>query len=329
MLKLIQKTIGIALLIIFLVFGSIFAGTWFWWSTNSAPLDTKDTTLRDFEIISGDTFSSVANRLESQKLIRSSLAFRIWHQLSGDSVVLQRGLYQISPSMNYDQIIKALASQQSTVVRITIREGSRVEQLAELFAAQLDNRTFRKDVFLKLALPLEGTLFPDTYDFYVNENAENVIQKLRDQFDLKYAQAKGPTDPKQKKEVIIIASLIEREGINAQDRRMISGIIRNRLEIDMALQIDATLQYARDTQSPPELWWASPAPALKELDSPYNTYKYKGLPPGPIASPGYDSIIAALNPTESNYLYYLHAQGQAYYAKDYDQHQLNISRYLN
>jgi UPF0755 protein len=329
MFKLIQKTLGIALLILFVIFGSIFGIGWFWWSTNSAPLDTKDTKLRDFEVISGDTFSSVATRLEAQKLIRSSLAFRVWHQLSSDGVVLQRGLYQISPSMDYDQIVKAFAAQQSTAVRITIREGSRVEQLAELFAAQLDNRTFRKDAFLKLAVPLEGTLFPDTYEFYANENAENVIQKLRGQFDLKYTQAKGPTDAKRKEEIIIIASLIEREGINAQDRRMISGIIRNRLDIDMALQIDATLQYVRDTQTPPELWWASPSPALKELDSPYNTYKYPGLPPGPIANPGYDSIIAALNPTESDYLYYLHAQGQAYYAKDYDQHQLNINRYLN
>lgn len=328
MFSVIRKTLGISLLIIFVLAILTSAGIYFWWNTNTAPVSQtkKDT---QFEVVSGDTVSSVAQSLESQGIIKSAFHFRIWHQLSGDEIKLQRGSYTVSPSMTYTELANALSKDKPQTVSVTLREGARVEEYAEKLSAVLDSGSFKVADFMKLAKPLEGYLFPDTYEFYKNESAKNVINALSDNFENRYQSAKGPTDASEKQEIITIASLIEREGINAADRRMISGIIRNRLEIGMALQIDATLQYVRDSQRSPNTWWASPDPALKELDSPYNTYKYPGLPPAPISNPSLDSIRAAIEPTENSNLYYLHSNGEAYYARTFEQHQVNINRYLN
>ena len=130
-------------------------------------------------------------------------------------------------------------------------------------------------------------------------------------------------------EVVILASLIQREASTLEQMKMVSGILLNRLEIGQALQVDATLQYLAGQNQTTGKWWISPSPALKQSDSPFNTYLNPGLPPSPICNPGLDALTAAVYPTKSNNLYYLHDDsGRMYYSQTYDEHLRNIERYL-
>ena len=137
------------------------------------------------------------------------------------------------------------------------------------------------------------------------------------------------TDLKTLNQVITLASLIEREAKTDSSRKIVAGILYNRLGIDMALQVDATLQYIKGYNPIHKDWWAPPLAQDKNIDSLYNTYKYPGLPPGPICSPSLSSIEAALNPSSSNYLYYItDNQGNMHYAVSFDQHNKNVNTYL-
>jgi UPF0755 protein len=327
MLKLVEKTILIVLALAVLVITIVLVSTWSWYQANTQPLsDSVD--YQDFEIQSGATVNQVAQALEKEKLIRSALAFRIWHELSGDEVTIQVGSHQVSPHMDFPQIVREISGATKDSVRITLREGLRREQMAILLQKQL-TPNFSSSDFLAQTIELEGQLFPDTYEFFADVDTSKVVETLHNNFIAKYNSIGAPQDPQAKQRLLTLASLVEREGKSSQDRRMIAGIISNRLEIGMKLDIDATLQYLADSQSQPEVFWSRPSPQLKEIDSPYNTYQVAGLPPTPICNPGLQSLQASFNPAESSYLYYLHASDNtAYYAQTYAQHQQNIDRYL-
>jgi len=184
---------------------------------------------------------------------------------------------------------------------ITIPEGFDSYQIADVAGAKLKN--FNRGVFLALATPLEGRLFPDTYFFYTFDTEVAVVQKLHENFKKKISALEGEilATGKTENDIIIMASLIERESKGDSDRELISGILWKRLKLGMRLQVDA-------------------AP---------NTYQTKGLPAAPIANPGLAAITAALRPTESAYLYYLHdKKGNTYYAKTFAEHRANIEKYL-
>lgn len=191
---------------------------------------------------------------------------------------------------------------------------------------------------------LEGFLFPDTYRIAAGPNlatstiAQGILKKLLDNFSLKFteqmredAAAKGRSIY----EIVTLASIIEKEtGRNVtsaagrealdEERKIIAGIFYNRLEIGMALESDATVNYITGKNDPAVL------NSDTEIDSPYNTYKYRGLPPGPICNPSLSSLLAAIYPKDNNYVYFLHAQpnGQVYYAKTYEEHLANKQKYL-
>ena len=213
-------------------------------------------------------------------------------------------------------------SVESNEIAITIPEGYTVAQMGELFEKE---GLFLKEEFIKIAQIDEGFLFPDTYKFFKNTTPKKVIEKMKKNFDIKVAEFL-PEIERQKKslrDIIIMASIIEREIHNTDDRGLVSGILWKRIQKGIGLQVDASLTYVLGKTSA-ELT----ADDLK-LDSPYNTYKYRGLPKGPISNPGKEAIFAAIFPVNSSYLFYLSDKdGVTRYAVDFEGHKLNKLRYL-
>lgn len=207
----------------------------------------------------------------------------------------------------FKEDIQILAPQ----IRITIPEGYAVKDIAERFK---NFRNFNGEKFLELAKNKEGYLFPDTYYFTSKETPEEIIEKLENNFKAKAGDVQ--------KDILIMASIIEKEAHNKEDRRIISGILWKRIKEGMPLQVDAVFDYLLDKES------SEITQADLKMDSPYNTYKHKGLPPTPICNPGLDAIDAALNPTDSKYWYYLSDRnGVTHFAKNFDEHKLNRARY--
>ena len=268
-----------------------------------------------FVVPEGATASEVGERLEAAGVIRSALAFRIAAGMRGLEQDLQAGDYELRTNMQIEEVFTVL--ERGPVVRtvtVTIPEGLELAEVAESVSedAGVDAKAFEEaatsgDYMLPPYLPddaesLEGFLFPKTYEFPRPVNEDGIIRRLLEQFedeveDLPWDRAEefGLTPY----EVVIVASLIEREARVEQDRTKISAVIHNRLREGMPLQIDATVQYALPEENR-ELTFDD-----YEYPSPYNTYLHAGLPPTPIASPGLASLEAALNPADEAYLYFV------------------------
>ena len=327
------------LIIVFIFLALIFLGANFWWQKASAPA-AKQGSWVSFVIPKGSSAGQIANLLAQKKLIKSPLAFKIYIQLTGQAEKIQTGEYRLSPTLSLVEIV-TLFTKGPVEVWVTIPEGLRREQVVERFIKGLDKQgqeaeEFRSS-FLSLSTELEGFLFPDTYLFPKSASASAVIQKMTKTFEKKTAQfnekalANRPIDSL--KEAVILASIIERESFSDQERPIIAGILFNRLEIGMGLQADATVQYAvasRNCRAKIDCnWWPVLTKADMKIDSLFNTYKYRGLPPRAIASPGLSSIKAVFYPKATDYLYYLHdKKGQIRYAKTFEEHKQNIARYL-
>ena len=188
-----------------------------------------------------------------------------------------------------------------------------VKELCDLFSA--DNPNFNKEKFLKLAEGKEGYLFPDTYFFTNKETPEEIINKMQDNFKVKAGDVQ--------KDILIMASIIEKEARKPEDRKIISGILWKRIKEGMPLQVDAVFDYLLDKES------SEITQADLKMDSPYNTYKHKGLPPTPICNPGLDAIEAAENPVDSKFWYYLSDKtGVTHFARTFEEHKQNKFRYL-
>ena len=208
---------------------------------------------------------------------------------------------------------------------VHVREGIRKEEVAELFAKHLDWDTSQK---LAFALAPEGRYYPGTYGISAGKDEEIMRELMQHRFEREVENRIASSTRRAISLPVIlkIASLIEREAGGKSDMRLISGIIWNRTWKGMALQIDATLQYAKGNQE--NGWWPIIAPEDKKIDSPYNTYLYKGFPPTAIASPGLAAIDAALNPVKTSCLFYLHdARRKIHCSPTYKGHLKNINRY--
>jgi UPF0755 protein len=311
-------------LLCFLVFAGIAGGLFYFF----APV-SPSANYRSFVVARGDTVTSIAQKLTDNGLLRSPLSLKILVKFSNQDVIIQPGTYTLSPTMGPREILITLVSE-SQDVRVTLKEGWRVEEMAQELEGKL-REGFDAQEFITLAKPLEGHLFPDTYLFQKDVSAQAVFSKLADEFETKYAAAaKEVVKPAfSKKDTIIVASLVEREGRGETDTRIVAGIIQNRLEAGMPLQVDATLQYAAGYDQKAASWWSAPTSADRQKNSLYNTYMHPGLPPTAICNPGLISIKAALAPQTSDYMYYLHdASGKAHYAKTFDEHKANIAQYL-
>jgi len=311
--------IGLLLIVLFFVVGVFFV------KNLISPVST-DNKLVDFLIPKGTSVAQIGKKLEDTKLIKSAVAFKFIVQLTNSQNKIQAGEFQLSPSLPLIQILDSLKKGPKEIW-VTIPEGLRREEVALKFTKTLGKDDVFLNEFLQLTTGREGYLFPDTYLFPKSATATQIVNKMSSTFEKKVGDATF--------EQIIMASLLERETFAESEKPIVAGILYKRFENGWPLQVDATLQYARDSVKYKNLiseckYWEPVYSKDKEINSAFNTYKYQGLPPSPIASAGLSSIKAAIDPEESDYWYYIHDNdGKIHFAKTLEEHNNNIAKYLN
>lgn len=287
------------------------AGSYYVWATGASGERTPVTV----DIPEGSSTTAIGELLEERGVIRSALMFRVMSRMRGLGGSFAAGLYELTTNMPLNAVFDALGEGPVPPPSVTfaVPEGLRVEAVAKRAAEKLGlpekgfleaatSGRFRLPDYLPDGVEtLEGFLFPKVYEFFPNPTIETVIERMLRQFqteveDLPWenAEALGVS----RYEVVVIASLIEREALVPQDRGKISRVIYNRLAENHPLEIDASIQYLLGENRPILL-------VEREIESPYNTYLHAGLPPTPIASPGRASIEAALNPTPGDWFFYV------------------------
>jgi UPF0755 protein len=289
-------------------------------SPQSFPEDTFAIVLK------GETLSGISTELKAKDTIRSSFLFKVFMTLFGGTRGLLAGDYYLEKPQN--TIILAWRFSRGLYdlksVRVTIPEGTNVLEMSKIFSKDLYN--FNDKEFLSLASTSEGYLFPDTYYLLPNIEAKEVFTLMRDNFDekIKELDLEIMKFNKPLVDIIKMASIVEEEGRTDFTRQMIAGILWRRLSIKMPLQVDAAFVYVNGKKD-------SKLITLDDLkiDSPYNTYVYRGLPPTPISNPGLNSIRATITPVTSKYFFYLSDDdGEMHYAITHDEHVANKEKYL-
>lgn len=263
------------------------------------------------------TANQVGEILKQNELVRSPLLFSLYARYTGMDSRIKAGEYRLNDSFSTPEVLRELVEGRLAEQSFTVPEGFTTAQIADLLASKglADREKFLKAVsdeefsypFIQ-GLPkgekrLEGYLFPDTYQADRGSTEKSIIDMMLKRFEsemeeLNY-EAQAESNGVTLHEALTIASLVEREALVDEERPLIAGVIYNRLEIDMPLQLCATVQYAQGATKP-KLYYED-----LEIDSPYNTYKIYGLPPGPISMPGRNSLLAAVRPASTEYLYYV------------------------
>lgn len=308
-------------LLLVAIVAAVFGFVWFY--NNSTPVANSEK-FEYFVINKGSSASQIGGSLQKAGLIKSALAFKLYMKFTGQSGKLQTGEFKLTPSYSLFQTVNAL-SKGPVELWVTIPEGLRREEIAQKFTEALGKPSTFASEFLQASVGKEGYLFPETYLFPRDASASQIVQKMTDTFSSETKDSEnhsGLTFP----QAIILASIIERETKTDEERPTVAGIMLNRLDAGMPLQVDASVQYAVGTF---KNWW--PILTLEDLSkkSAYNTYLNAGLPPTPISNPGASSIKAALNPAKTDYWYYIHdPKGQIHYAKTLAEHNANIAKYL-
>ena len=278
-----------------------------------------------------NTKSTATDLLKSEGFTKDAFAVNIAFWFRGVKNIPAGG-YEISPSMSAWNIAGILSKPPSQKW-IVIPEGLRKEEIADLFAKTLGWNTAKENEFLADTQTnpdyFEGVYFPDTYLVPVNETPSDSVKRLEDQFQESFAPyAAGALAQNIKWTTLLkVASIVQREAAGKDDMPLVAGIFWNRLLKNMRLQADSTVQYARGNTG--NGWWAPITPSDEQIDSPYNTYKFNGLPPTPISNPGLDAINAALHPATTTCLYYLHDNNGMIHCSDTYAGQLqNVQKYL-
>jgi len=267
-----------------------------------------------FLVKKGEGAKEISINLKKQGLIRYSSLFRIYTLIEDKAEELKAGEYELSFSMNVPEIVNKLASGDRIKKIITIIEGWTIKDIANYLEVE------------ELSSDLEGYLFPDTYEISPEHGIEEIIEKMLANFDKKLTLELREEITFQEKtihEIIIMASLIEKEVRTFEDKKIVSGILWKRIESNMPLQVDATITYITGRKSTEILQ------EELDIDSPYNTYKYKGLPFGPICNPGLESIKAAIYPKLSSYWFYLSTpEGETIFSKTLKEPNQAKAKYL-
>lgn len=273
----------------------------------------------------GLSAAEIADHLESQRAVRSNLFLYLILVWQHDPSNIQAGTFLFDRPLSVFAVAEHITTLGATenLVVLTLPEGYTAAEFAMLTSDNLPD--FSSEKFRELTDDDEGYLFPDTYYLPADFTAEELERLLLDTFEQKTVNLRQTmrAHPLGEYGVITLASLIEREANTPESMRLVSGILHNRLDEGIRLQVDASVEYVLErplnTLTPNDL----------ETDSPYNTYLYGGLPPTPIGNPGLTSINAVLEPTESNYFYYItDSEGDFYYAETFEEHRQNIERYL-
>lgn len=294
----------------------------------SQPVDSKNKAQHLFVVAEGQGVNAIGKNLEEAGLIRNRFVFIFDVRRLGLAAKIQAGDFRVSKNETPAQIAKDLTT--GTLDRwVQIIEGLRSDEIAEILKGKIP--TYENSWALELRKH-EGYLFPDTYLVPKDADIELVLKILADNFDKKTTslQTQVGKNGLTFDQSIILASIIEREALFDEDRPVVAGILLNRLNAGIALQIDATIQYALGYQPEEKDWWKkSITKDDLQVRSAYNTYQRPGLPPKPICNPGLSAIKAALNPTDTNYLYYVSdKKGHLHYAQTLDEHNANIAKYL-
>lgn len=299
-------------------------GVGFWGYQQLQPAVGDDSEMVRFVVRPGESVTSIANRLEENGLVRNALVFRITARALEIEKSIQAGSFELRASDSTQEIAQAL-TKGTQDTWITLPEGLRSEEIAEIVASNDTLSVFSKEEFLEASQGLEGTLYPDTYLVPSAITAPTLVSLLTNTFENKAAAL----DSELTADELVLASLIQREARTPAQMQLVSGILHNRISIGMPLQVDATLQYAKGQDPDTGKWWNTPLGVDRQLDSPFNTYQNPGLPPRPIANPGFDALYAVQNPAETDDLFYIHApDGQMYTALTLDQHNENINQHL-
>lgn len=289
-----------------------------------------DQTRTDFIVQPGETLPEVARALEEAGYIKYDYVFMLAYTFVRKDASIRPGGYKLARDMDVWMVGKILG-QAPYLSWITIPEGKRKEEVADILMTSLGWTKQQRNEWL-LATETsddltEGVFFPDTYLIPSDQPPAQLVARLRGRFEEAFAPYAAEIAAKKLKwkDVVILASLVEKEAAK-NDKALVAGILWNRIEKNMMLQVDATLQYIQGTE---EKWWPLPNPALKATSSPFNTYRRVGLPPHPIASPSLDSIEAVLRPQKTSCLYYLHDDyGRIHCSPTYAGHKANVNRYL-
>lgn len=306
----------------------IFVILFLWWTQAIKPANIENTTPVSFTIETGESNRIIADKLQKQNLIRSSIAFFLLTRFGGYGDKIQAGDFQLKRSDDLITITKSLTH--GTIdTRITIPEGWRIEEIAVKLTKELG---IPEEDFLKDAT--EGYMFPDTYEIPKDATGPQIVKLMKNIYSKKIDKtllAKAVQKNLTEKELIIISSLVEREAKSNEDRPIIASVILNRLKIGMKLDIDATIQYALGYQSKEKSWWKKEL-TLDDINtpSPYNTYLNSGLPPTPICNPGLAVVSAVINAPQTDYLFYISdTNGKIHPAKTIEEHNANVTKYLN
>lgn len=343
MKKSIKKAVKI-LIIIFAVMALILASL----AYINKPKDTDDKSFKTVTIESGFSTDDIANALYKEKVIASKMRFKMLSRLYRFDGKYQAGTYAVSAAMRPRTIARKIVDGKVEAKIFTIPEGFTINQIAD----RLDkNGIVRKDEFLKAAASksfdkkfkflknaqsgenhLEGYLFPLMYHVSINATPDQIIESMLQETSKYFTKA---NEEKAKKlgynlnDIIIIASLIEREAGVDEDRAKVASVIYNRLKIDMPLQMCSSVQYVKSLKGLPYKEELSIEDT--KMDSPYNTYINKGLPKGPVCSPGEKSIMAALNPANTDYIYFVLSDaldGTSKFSKDASEFEKNKEAYV-
>lgn len=297
----------------------------FYWQINS-PVEKYSQKEVVFTVEVGEGLFDIASNLKKQGLIKSQFLFSVVVTLRNVQNQLQAGTYNLLPRMSIVKIVKIISQGETIKQRITIIEGWNLRDIAW----ELENQgMFQAEELFEIAdenTNLEGYLFPDTYDIGNEEKLEDIIKKILKNFDKKISLELKEEMEKQERtlhQVIIMASLLEKEVQTYEDKKVVAGILWKRLRNNWPLQVDASISYLTGKKS------LSLTKEELAIDSPYNTYKYPGLPLGPICNPGLDSIEAAIYYEENPYWFYLTTPNQeTIFSKTLEEHNININRYL-
>ncbi len=333
--NLVIKTISIAI---------VFAGlSFYYYSHNiSTPIDATNTEKVSFQIKKGAPIDQIAKDLKEKGLIKSPLSFKLYTKLNHQDTEILAGRFLLNKSMNIKEITNTLKDAKQSESVITIQEGLEIkdidQKLVDLgltqpgeFINEVKNfdgwnyySFLDKENLKTLSLPLEGYIYPDTYfldpaDF----SPHDLIYLALDNFEKKTEDLRPQIKNHSLNQILTMASIIEREVFGEKDRKLVSGILWKRLESGWMIGADATLLYITDDN---KITGEDLA-----IESPYNTRKYAGLPPGPIGNPSIESIKAAMFPEESDYWFYLTTldTGEVIYSKSNDEHNGNKAIYLN
>lgn len=269
---------------------------------------------------------AMASELKEAHIVRSARAFYLLARITGSDRSLETGAYVFTERAWLPTVLWRVSNGEHGIepILVTLPEGITRYGISDTLARELPG--FDPEAFLLLSSTSEGYLFPETYQFMPGDTADAIVLRLKSQFSASIASI-TPQVLSSKHgfaDIVIVASMLEREARTPEEMRMVAGIMWNRLAKGMPLQIDAVFGYMHREDG------YTPTAADLESDSPYNTYRNKGLPPTPISNPGLTALLAAALPAKTSYMYYLTGvDGNMYYATTFEGHKQNRAKYLD